>query len=57
VRERINPVPYVKIWAGLLGMSGGAPRAPLARLSNDQVEALAADLAAVGLLEAGTPVG
>jgi dihydrodipicolinate synthase/N-acetylneuraminate lyase len=57
VRERINPVPHVKIWAGLLGMSGGAPRAPLARLRDDQVDAMAADLAAVGLLGARTPVG
>ena len=57
VRERINPVPYVKIWAGLLGMSGGAPRAPLAPLRDDQVKALALDLAAVGLLEARATVG
>jgi dihydrodipicolinate synthase/N-acetylneuraminate lyase len=50
VRERINPVPYIKAWAGLLGMSGGAPRPPLSSLRKDQIEALAADLAAAELL-------
>ncbi|MFL5839841.1 MAG: dihydrodipicolinate synthase family protein [Thermoleophilaceae bacterium] len=50
VRERINPVPYIKAWAGLLGMSGGRPRAPLPPLSEDQLAALAGDLGRIGLL-------
>jgi 4-hydroxy-tetrahydrodipicolinate synthase len=49
VRERINPVPYIKAWAGLIGMSGGRPRAPLPPLRKDQLEALAKDLQDVGL--------
>lgn len=50
VRERILPIPFVKAWAGLLGMSGGDPRPPLVGLTPAQHEELAADLAAVGLL-------
>jgi 4-hydroxy-tetrahydrodipicolinate synthase len=50
MRERINPVPYVKAWSGLLGMAGGAPRPPLSPLTEDQTVALATDLAAAGLL-------
>jgi 4-hydroxy-tetrahydrodipicolinate synthase len=50
VRERINPVPYIKAWAGLLGMSGGPPRAPLPPLTHHEVEALATDLERAGLL-------
>ena len=50
VREGINPVPYLKAWAGLLGMSGGRPRAPLPPLANHELEALAADLERAGML-------
>ncbi|HEX4718286.1 MAG TPA: dihydrodipicolinate synthase family protein [Thermoleophilaceae bacterium] len=50
MRERINPVPYIKAWAGLLGMSGGQPRAPLPPLSKRQLAALANDLERAGLL-------
>jgi 4-hydroxy-tetrahydrodipicolinate synthase len=50
VRERVNPVPYIKAWAGLVGMSGGRPRPPLPPLRKDQLEALAKDLAGAGLL-------
>ncbi|MEV0290532.1 dihydrodipicolinate synthase family protein [Kribbella sp. NPDC050820] len=50
LRERILPIPFVKAWAGLLGMSGGDPRAPLAGLTPAQHAELEADLASVGLL-------
>jgi len=50
VRDRVNPVPYIKMWARLLGMSGGRPRPPLSQLTRDELEALVKDLAAVGLL-------
>lgn len=44
-----SPVPYIKAWAGLLGMSGGAVRAPLTQVSPAELDALAADLEAAGL--------
>lgn len=50
VRDRIMPIPFIKAWAGLLGMSGGQPRVPLAGLTDEQIVALTADLASVGLL-------
>jgi len=50
LRDRTNPVPYIKAWAGLLGMSGGQPRAPLSPLSKNQLETLARDLERVRLV-------
>lgn len=50
IRDRIVPVPYVKAWSGLLGMSGGEPRAPLLGLSAAERAELEADLRAVGLI-------
>ncbi len=50
IRERINPVPAIKAWSELLGMSGGSPRAPLMPLDEDARAELARDLEAVGLL-------
>jgi 4-hydroxy-tetrahydrodipicolinate synthase len=50
IRERINPVPAIKAWSELLGMSGGSPRAPLMPLDDDARAELARDLEAVGLL-------
>lgn len=49
-RDRVNPVPYVKEWAGLLGMSGGPVRPPLTPVSDVEREALARDLGRVGLI-------
>ena len=49
-RERINPVPAIKAWSGLLGMSGGTVRAPLTELSAGQLDELETDLRKVGLL-------
>ena len=48
-RERANPLPWLKAWAGLLGMSGGPVRPPLSQVPPQDVAALAADLEAVGL--------
>jgi 4-hydroxy-tetrahydrodipicolinate synthase len=49
-RDRVNPVPYVKEWAGLLGMSGGAVRPPLSPLKDAERDALLRDLRDVGLV-------
>lgn len=48
-RRRGSPVPYIKAWAGLLGMSGGPVRPPLSQVPADDLSALAADLEAAGL--------
>jgi 4-hydroxy-tetrahydrodipicolinate synthase len=48
-RRRGSPVPYIKAWAGLLGMSGGPVRPPLTQVPPSDLAALAADLDAVGL--------
>ncbi|MDT3444526.1 dihydrodipicolinate synthase family protein [Pseudofrankia sp. BMG5.37] len=50
VRDRILPIPFIKAWAGLLGMSGGDPRVPLLPLTDRQRAELTADLAAAGLI-------
>jgi 4-hydroxy-tetrahydrodipicolinate synthase len=49
--RRIDTVASIKAWAGLVGMSGGAVRPPLISLTATEQAALAADLAAAGLLE------
>jgi 4-hydroxy-tetrahydrodipicolinate synthase len=49
-RERVHPVPAIKAWSGLLGMSGGPVRAPLTELSAAEQCELAADLRSVGLV-------
>ncbi|WP_165938528.1 dihydrodipicolinate synthase family protein [Parafrankia sp. BMG5.11] len=50
LRDHIMPIPFIKAWAGLLGMSGGQPRVPLVGLSDEQLSELTADLTAVALL-------
>lgn len=45
-----HPVPVIKAWSGLLGMAGGPVRPPLRSPDRATVDALAADLAAAGLL-------
>jgi 4-hydroxy-tetrahydrodipicolinate synthase len=50
LRDRVMPVPFIKAWSGLLGMSGGLPRVPLVGLTDEQQAELVADLTAVGLL-------
>lgn len=49
-RERIMPIPFLKAWSGLLGMSGGQPRVPLPGLTDAQLAELTADLRGVGLI-------
>jgi len=46
----IDNIASVKAWAGLVGMSGGPVRPPLVSLTVAERTALAADLAATGLL-------
>lgn len=48
-RDRVNPLPAIKAWAGLLGMAGGPVRPPLPQLGPQRVAALAAELAATPL--------
>ncbi len=48
--DQVNPIPWLKAWAGLLGMSGGPVRPPLRPPGAGEVAALAADLELVGLL-------
>ena len=48
-RRRGSPVPYIKAWAGLLGMSGGRVRPPLTQVPADELDALATDLQVAGL--------
>jgi len=48
--RQIDNIASIKAWAGLVGMSGGAVRPPLVPLTSAERAALAADLAATGLL-------
>ena len=50
VRDRVLPIPFIKAWSGLLGMSGGEPRVPLHGLSRERHAELAQDLVSVGLI-------
>ena len=49
-RDGILHIAYLKAWAGLLGLSGGQPRPPLAPITCAELDELTADLTAVGLL-------
>lgn len=44
-----NPVPYIKAWAGLTGMSGGPVRPPLAQVTPAELAELESDLRQAGL--------
>jgi 4-hydroxy-tetrahydrodipicolinate synthase len=46
----IDNITSIKTWAGLVGLSGGAPRPPLVPHTRAERDELAADLAAAGLL-------
>lgn len=48
-RAGASPIPYIKAWAGLLGMSGGPVRPPLSQVTAAELTALAADLQEAGL--------
>jgi 4-hydroxy-tetrahydrodipicolinate synthase len=56
-QSRVNPVPFIKAWSGLLGMSGGPVRPPLRQADPARVARLAADLHGVGLLAEPVQVG
>lgn len=49
-RDRVHPVPLIKAWAGLLGLSGGTVRPPLRSPDGGQLAALEAALGGTGLL-------
>lgn len=51
--RQIDNIISIKAWAGLVGMSGGAVRAPLLAHAPAEMDDLAADLAAAGLQVAG----
>ena len=48
--RQIDNIVSIKAWAGLVGMSGGAVRAPLLSHTPSELDELAADLAGAGLL-------
>jgi 4-hydroxy-tetrahydrodipicolinate synthase len=48
--RQIDNIASIKAWAGLVGLSGGAVRPPLVPHTRAELDALAADLAAAGLL-------
>jgi 4-hydroxy-tetrahydrodipicolinate synthase len=48
--RQIDNVASIKTWAGLVGMSGGSVRPPLIPPANAERAAMAADLAATGLI-------
>jgi 4-hydroxy-tetrahydrodipicolinate synthase len=48
--RQIDNIASIKAWAGLVGLSGGAVRPPLVSHTRAELDALAADLAAAGLL-------
>jgi 4-hydroxy-tetrahydrodipicolinate synthase len=50
--RRVDSLASIKAWAGLVGMSGGPVRVPLIPHSPAEQATLAADLTAVGLLDA-----
>lgn len=49
-RDRVHPLPMIKAWAGMLGLSGGAVRPPLRDPEPAQVGELEAALGGAGLL-------
>jgi 4-hydroxy-tetrahydrodipicolinate synthase len=54
-RDGVNPLPYIKAWASLVGMSGGPVRPPLDQVTEVEWKELAADLAGVGLAASTEP--
>ena len=48
--RQIDNITSIKAWAGLAGLSGGAPRPPLVPPTRAELDELAADLATAGLL-------
>ena len=48
--RQIDTISSIKAWAGLAGLSGGAPRPPLVPPTPAERDELAADLATTGLL-------
>ncbi|HEY5201859.1 MAG TPA: dihydrodipicolinate synthase family protein [Acidothermaceae bacterium] len=50
VANRINPVPFMKAWGELLGMSGGLVRPPLSQVTQQQRDEIRKDLETVGLI-------
>jgi dihydrodipicolinate synthase/N-acetylneuraminate lyase len=49
--EGAIPIAELKAWLGLIGLPQGPVRPPLIPLSDDRMEALRADLDALGLLD------
>jgi 4-hydroxy-tetrahydrodipicolinate synthase len=45
------PIAYVKVWSEFMGMAGGAVRAPLSQVSEEERQALRGDLEELGLVE------
>ena len=50
VKHRVIPIQYLKAWSELLGLAGGPVRAGLPRITEQEREALRADLEQTGIL-------
>ena len=49
-QRRIIPIAYLKAWSEMLGLAGGAVRAPLLQITAEERDALKQDLERAGLL-------
>jgi 4-hydroxy-tetrahydrodipicolinate synthase len=56
LKDRIIPIAYLKAWTELLGLAGGPVRPPLLQITDEERQALRADLEQTGLL-ARVPAG
>ena len=54
VKRRIIAISYLKAWMELLGLVGGAVRAPLLQVTVEEREQMKADIECSGLLANGT---
>jgi dihydrodipicolinate synthase/N-acetylneuraminate lyase len=54
VKQRIIAISYLKAWMELLGLAGGAVRAPLLQVTVEEREHMKADIECSGLLANGT---
>ncbi len=50
VNEKLIPIAYIKAWSELLGMAGGPVRTPLPQITDQERQALRAELEKTGIL-------
>jgi len=56
VNEKLIPIAYIKAWSELLGMAGGPVRTPLPQITEEDRQALQAELKKTGILSKVNPV-